>query len=62
MSNLFVIGTCYAEADRFAQALFDDLTKAGYVLAYNNRSKNSMTILKEIEEEEPEEPEENETA
>lgn len=53
MSKLFVIGNCYAESDDFAKDLFAVLEGAGYTLAYNNRSMNSCTILKEIEEEEP---------
>ena len=54
MSNLYVIGNCYAENDVYAKDIFKVLTDAGYELAYNSRGKNSVTILKEIEVEEEE--------
>lgn len=53
MSKLFVIGNCYAENADYAKNLFEVLEGAGYTLAYNNKSMNSCTILKEVEEEEP---------
>lgn len=57
MSNLYVVGNCYAENETYAKDIFKILTDAGYTLAYNSRGKNSVTILKEIEleEEEPNE-------
>lgn len=49
MSELYVIGNCYAEDSKYASDLFKILTDAGYVLAYNTRNKNSATIMKEME-------------
>lgn len=58
MSKLFVIGNCYTESEQFASELFGVLENAGYTLAYNAKSKNACTILKEIEETEEETTEE----
>ena len=58
MSNLYVVGTCYGENQELAKELFAVLENAGYILAYNTKSANSATVLKEIENEETEESKE----
>lgn len=56
MSDLYVIGNCYAEDAKYSADLFKILTDAGYVLAYNTKNKNSATIMKEMD---PEPEDEN---
>jgi len=55
MSNLYVVGNCYAEDEVHAKKIFKVLTDAGFTLAYNTRNKNSATIMEEMEEEPAEE-------
>jgi hypothetical protein len=49
MSNLYVIGNCYSDDEKYAKELFQVLTNAGYTLAYNHNSNKACVIMKELE-------------
>ena len=47
MADLMVIGNCYSDTKENAAEIFNVLSEAGYILAYQNPNKTSAIIMKE---------------